>query len=109
MSDTHDHLQRYASDLLCLWAFCGKPACRRARACKGNPRSCVTRFGPLAPEEARFGALALVQGAFDGVEREEVRQYESAAIAALEEWSARVAAAAEGHAGDAGDHASPSA
>jgi len=99
-TDTHDPLQRYACDLLCLWALCGKPACRRACACKRDPKACARRYGPLAPEEARIGALALLQGTLDGVDRAEVRRFEPAGIAALEAWCARVAAAVEGRAGE---------
>ena len=102
---TNDPLQRYAADLLCLWALCGKPACRRARACKRDPKACARRYGPLAPEEARIGALALVQGALDGVDRDEVRRFEPAGIAALEAWRAQVAAAADGRAGEATEDA----
>jgi hypothetical protein len=104
-TEPNDPLSRYASDLLCLWALCGKPACRRARACKRDPKSCARRFGPLAPEEARIGALALVQGAIDGVDRDEVRRFEPSGIAALEAWTARIAGAADGQAADAGEQA----
>ena len=83
---------RIASDLLRLWALCGKPACRRAQACKRDARDCLTRYGRLAPEAARSGALALVQGAQDGVGIDEVRRFVPGDIAALEAWSATLGA-----------------
>ena len=94
-TDPNDPLQRYACDLLCLWALCGKPACRRACACKRDPKSCARRYGPLAPEEARLGMLALLQGTLDGVDRDEVRRWVPAEVAALEAWTVRIAAAAD--------------
>ena len=42
---------RLLSELFCLWRLCGKPACRRAHACKGDPRACL-RALPLVPPEA---------------------------------------------------------
>ena len=82
--------RRHASDLLCLWGLCERPACRRARQCRRDPQSCLARYAPLAPEAARFGALALLQGALDGVGIEEVRQYVPLDIAAMESWRARI-------------------
>lgn len=100
----HRPTHRLASDMLCLWALCGKPACRRARGCRRDPRSCATRYGPLVPEEARFGMLAVLQGAQDGVGIDEVRRYEPAGIAALEAWLAQVAAShGDGPAGETVD------
>jgi hypothetical protein len=42
---------RRISDLFCLWRCCGKPVCRRARACRGDARSCLTAL-PLVPPDA---------------------------------------------------------
>ncbi len=51
------------SDLFCLWRLCGKPACRRARACHGDARSCFSREIHLLPEGVRawFDGLAEMQ------------------------------------------------
>lgn len=102
---TIDPLHRYAADLLCLWALCGKPACRRARTCKRDPKSCARRYGPLAPEQARLGMLATLQGAQDGVGIDEVRLHVPDDIAALEAWRAQVATAVDGQARETVDHA----
>ena len=32
---------RFGADRLCLWCLCGNKACRRARACVGEPRHCA--------------------------------------------------------------------
>ncbi len=87
---------RLSANLLQLWALCGKPACRRARTCRRNSQTCVARYGPLAPEEARLGALALVQGLHDGASAAVVRFHAPAETAALDAWSERIAAAARG-------------
>lgn len=42
----------WVSDLHCLWRFCDKRKCQRARACDGDPRHCL-HFLPLVPYEAR--------------------------------------------------------
>jgi hypothetical protein len=42
---------RLIADLFCLWRLCAKPSCRRARACRGDARSCLTGL-PLVPPEA---------------------------------------------------------
>lgn len=42
---------RLVSDLYCLWRMCGKPLCRRARACRGDARKCLNAL-PLVPPDA---------------------------------------------------------
>ena len=42
---------RCIADLFCLWRCCGKPACRRSRACRGDARACLTAL-PLVPLDA---------------------------------------------------------
>jgi hypothetical protein len=89
----HSPALRFTANLLCLWGLCANASCRRAKGCKGNPDDCVTRYSPLAPEDARFGALATIQGGRDGASIEEVRLYEPAGLAALEAWVTQVRAA----------------
>lgn len=43
---------RSACDLHCLWRFCDRRRCQRARACCSDPRYCF-HFFPLVPFEAR--------------------------------------------------------
>jgi hypothetical protein len=89
----HDPALRVTSKLLCLWAFCGRPACRRAKGCKGNAGDCVTRYSPLVPEDARYGVLAIACAADDGISDEEMRAGAGAELAALEAWITQVHAA----------------
>jgi len=34
-------LARYCADHLCLWCLCGKPACARAKSCRGDVELCA--------------------------------------------------------------------
>ena len=98
-SDTPDYptltpALRWTANALCLWGLCGKAACRRARQCRHHPEQCLARYAPLVPEEARIGVMALAQGRHDGVGDEVVRMHAPVEIAAIEDWTARVHAAA---------------
>jgi hypothetical protein len=35
---------RFAADRICLWCLCAEPACRRAKACRGDVRACAGRM-----------------------------------------------------------------
>jgi hypothetical protein len=87
---------RLAADMLCLWALCAKPACRRAQGCKGNPRACARRFGRLVPEQARYGLLLLFEAARCGISDAQMRHDVPNEIAALDAWLAQVEAAQDG-------------
>jgi hypothetical protein len=41
------------ADLFCLWRLCARPACRRARACRGDARLCFSRQFHLLPQDVR--------------------------------------------------------
>ena len=47
-------LARYCADRLCLWCLCGKPACSRAKRCRGDVAACarllVAWLGALAQQ-----------------------------------------------------------
>jgi hypothetical protein len=51
---------RTLSNMLCIWTLCGRGACRKAGACRGDSRECIPRCGPLVPEDARDCVLELV-------------------------------------------------
>jgi hypothetical protein len=89
----NDSTLRTTSNTLCLWALCGKPACRRARQCRRDPNDCIARYAPLVPEEARCGVLALIEAGRCGISDEQMRADAPAEIAALESWIAQVHAA----------------
>jgi len=47
---------------MCLWGLCARPSCRRARACRGEPRDGLHRYALLVPEAARDGVAAMLDG-----------------------------------------------
>jgi hypothetical protein len=97
---------RWAADMLCLWALCAKPACRRARQCRRDPQGCFKRFAPLVPEAAVIAVAAMAEGKRCGLGYDELRAEGPAEMAAYEDWIARVAAAARAAAAPAGDQVS---
>jgi hypothetical protein len=81
---------RWIANTLCLHGLCGRAACRRAHACRGEPLDCVTRYAQLVPEEAREGAKALVDGQFDGLDFDTIYDDAHDEITALAEWGALI-------------------
>jgi hypothetical protein len=88
-----DHIPtlRWAADMLWLWALCGKPACRRARACRRDPRQCNDRYAPLVPQAAGCGFIALTEARLAGRSADDARAEAPEDIAAYEDWLDRVA------------------
>ncbi len=64
---------RALSDLLSIWALCGRSACRKARACRGDSRKCIPRCGPLVPEDVRVWMAALMEYKRDGLRFDDAR------------------------------------
>jgi hypothetical protein len=85
---------RGMSNLLCLWGLCARPACRRARGCKRDPRDCLSRYAPLVPDDARDGVAAMFEGKQCGMSYDELRAEAPLEIAAIENWIGLVHAAA---------------
>jgi hypothetical protein len=52
---------RWAANQLGLWQYCAKPACRRARRCRGEPRACLDRRLPQVPERTRAALRAVLR------------------------------------------------
>lgn len=52
---------RWTNNRLDVQKFCDRPACRRARSCKGEPRACLTRHAPKIPPKMAKQAVALVR------------------------------------------------
>jgi hypothetical protein len=75
---------RLIADLFCLWRLCAKPGCRRARACRGDARACLTGL-PLVPPEALLFLKAMDEGrgflSFD-----EMMERHEEEWAAVEDW-----------------------
>ena len=64
---------RALSDLLRIWALCGRSACRKTRACRGDSRDCIPRCGPLVPEDVRVWVAALMECKRDGLSFDDAR------------------------------------
>jgi hypothetical protein len=78
---------RWLADTICLGGLCARAKCRRAMACRGEPRECLARYAPLVPEEAREGAKAMVDGLMRGVDFDTMREECKYEIEALGEWT----------------------
>ncbi len=88
--EPHDHpaltpALRWMSNVLRLCHLCARPACRRAQACRGEPRECLARYAPLVPEEARDGAQAMMESKDIGLSFDELRD-EAPEVDDLIEW-----------------------
>jgi hypothetical protein len=85
---------RWCANLLALWGLCAHPACRRAQACRRDPRGCLSRYAPLVPEDAREGVKAMVSGVERGLDFETLREDDPDAVDAAIGWMDRVARSA---------------
>ena len=91
---SHTPALRWMADMLSLWGLCGRPACRRARQCKCEPRDCLARYAPLAPELARDGVKVLLDALPYRIDYDDLREDAPDEVTALEQWRARVAQSA---------------
>jgi len=94
MDDPPTFALRWIADLMNLWGLCAKSACRRARACRGEPRDCLRRYAPLVPEEAREGVKALLEGQINALDFDTVREEHPDEVEAAIEWRQLVEQAA---------------
>ena len=84
---------RWTANLMCLWGSCGETACRRAHACKHDPRECLPRYAPLVPYEVRDGAATLLEGIRADIDYDQLRDQACDQFEEVEEWRARIARA----------------
>jgi hypothetical protein len=77
--------------MLCIHGLCGRRACRRARACRGEPRDCLPRYAPLVPEEAREGAKAMAWAGRRGLSFDDLMDDARDDVLALTDWANGVA------------------
>ncbi len=78
---------RALSNLLCIHGLCGRRACRRARACRGEPRDCLPRYAPLVPDEARDGAKAMAWAGRRGLSFDDLLDDARDDVLALADWA----------------------
>ena len=76
---------RWIADLFCLWRLCGKRACRRAHACRGDARACL-RALPLVPPEALLFLKGFDEGRNQGLSFDEMMARNEDEWAVVEEW-----------------------
>jgi hypothetical protein len=86
----HFVLQRLRIALLGFPHFCVKTACRRARRCSSDRNICMGSLGPLVSKDVRDGVDALVWGHLDGLSYDQVRARDPWAVAAYEQWNAKI-------------------
>jgi hypothetical protein len=84
--EAETYLLRYLSSFMYLWGLCDRRQCRRARACRHEPRQCLSRFAPLLPEEAREGVKAIIDGHLNKRTFDEVCDDAQDEIEALGAW-----------------------
>jgi hypothetical protein len=77
---------RWMANIMRLCGLCERAACRRAQACRGDPRACVLRYAPLVPEEVRDAAKAMFEGQERRLSFDELRD-ETPEIEDLIEWT----------------------
>jgi hypothetical protein len=77
---------RWLADAMCLGGLCARAKCRRAMACRGEPRECLSRYAPLVPEDAREGVKAMLDGMMRGIAFGVMHQECEEEIEALGEW-----------------------
>ena len=58
--------QRAWADLLCIWRFCDRTACRRARGCRGQSLVCFPRYAPLLPDNLKTWVKTLGEAQAQG-------------------------------------------
>ncbi len=84
---------RWVANMLNLWALCGKPACRRARACRRDPDVCLARYAALVPQAAGNAVIIMAEGRRQGLSYDALRAQAPDEIAAFDDWCARIARA----------------
>jgi hypothetical protein len=82
-----ERVLRWLADTMCLGGLCARTKCRRAMACRGEPRECLARYAPLVPEEARDGVKAMIEGLMRGVDFDTMRNESEDSLEALREWT----------------------
>lgn len=87
---------RWICDLYCLWRFCGKAACLRQQACRGDVRDCLTRCLPLVPPEPLGFLAGFDEAQEEGLPFDEMLDELTEEVQLLTEWKRRVSASLPG-------------
>ena len=63
---------RWAANLVCMWHLCERTACRKARACRGDPDFCMKRYHLLLPPLVRDFVLGVAELGVAGWSSEQI-------------------------------------
>lgn len=80
---------RWLAELYCLWRLCPRSACRRAQGCRGDDGKCQAGLALVPPDALDFIAR-FEEARDDGLSFDEMVDFCSDEIVALERWRDRV-------------------
>jgi len=90
LPDDRDSVQRsigrWTNNLMALWRQCDKPACRRARRCRGLPTGCLLARAPKVPPEVLTGAHTMLDGRRHSLDDLDLRAGARNDVAAVKAW-----------------------
>src|SRR3954452_20437735 len=69
-----DAFRRWRNNYFAFWAVCETRACRRAKRCAGDPKSCHDRIWPQMPERMKFDFRVTLKAINEGLSLDEVRR-----------------------------------
>jgi hypothetical protein len=89
-TDPHRITARWISDLYGLWRACPHAGCRRAKACRNDPRDCEPGMALVPPDALAF-LEAMEEAHGDRLSYDEMIEVCSEELATLERWRDQVA------------------
>src|SRR3954447_13507928 len=69
-----DAFRRWRNNYFAFWVVCDTRACRRAKRCAGDPKSCHDRIWPHMPERMKFEFRVTLKAITEGLSLDEVRR-----------------------------------
>ena len=79
---------RYIATCMHLFGLCRYKRCYRDRTCLHDPRECVARYAPLAPQGARDFMRAMLDGRMKGLDFDRMKQGHEDEMEELTYWRA---------------------
>src|SRR5436305_8295310 len=65
---------RWRNNYFAFWVVCETRACRRAKRCAGDPKSCHDRIWPHMPDRMKFEFRVTLKAINEGLSLDEVRR-----------------------------------
>ena len=84
--------RRLVNNIFLFWVACEDGACKRVKACAGNPHDCFMRWWRWVPERHKAHYRAYVRALADGGTHDEAQRYATAEVERLADHIARVEA-----------------